>query len=95
MGSVQAYDHAYGGVPSNGTYIECQGYIIQIDALSQLLIEKGVIITENEFDVKLKQVKLIIRVGNKHNGILVLLRILLLLTGKGLWLPKPGSYLYC
>ena len=31
-GSVYASDHAYGGIPSNGAYLERQGYIIQFDS---------------------------------------------------------------
>ena len=30
--TVQASDHAYGGIPSGGAYVERQGYIIQFDA---------------------------------------------------------------
>jgi len=30
--TVQASDHEYGGIPSDGEYIEHQGYIIQFNA---------------------------------------------------------------
>ena len=29
---LQASEHAYGGIPSGGAYVERQGYIIQFDA---------------------------------------------------------------